>query len=105
MLESNSNGGLDRFEKVTAFQIESERTVILLESLPATIRSDSLKQADRDMENDVLYVTDISRSRNHQTRFMLAGNVCLYCHTQLLSHDSPSSSPINAVTSFRQQAS
>lgn len=44
MLESNSNGGLDRFEKVAAFQIESERIVILLESLPAAIRSDSLKQ-------------------------------------------------------------
>lgn len=105
MLGLNSNDGLDRLEKVTAFEIESERTIILLESLPATTRSASLKQVDRDRDNDVLYVTDISLSRNHQTRFMLAGNVCLYSHTQLLSRDSPSSSPIDAVKAFRQQAS
>lgn len=57
------------------------------------------------MATIMYFVTDISLGRNSRPKFMLAGNVCLYCHAQLLSHDSPSSSPINAITAFRQQAS
>lgn len=69
MLESNSKDGLERYEKVTSFQIESGRVGILLESLPATILSDSPKQTV--MAAIVCFMSrKPSPSRNHHTNFI-----------------------------------